>query len=519
MNLKRIGIGSLIIILSITLFISGCSPGNQTNEQAEGSAESSKEGGTLVYARITDSTKLDPHFITDIPSSQFVYNKVFETLIDLDKDLNLQPLLATEWELINDTTWEFKLREDVFFQDGSPFNADVVKMNFERILTVSPHASDYQMIKEVEVIDDHTFQLKLEYPFAPILSLLASYKTSMISPKVLESLDEGEELQNPIGTGPFVFKSRTQGENFILNKNEDYWGERAKVDQFIFKIIPEDSTRIGMLETGEADIAEPIPVTEMDRIESHPDLEIFRGEAVSTQYLGFNVQKEPFNNVKVRQAISHAIEREAILKGVFKNVGNIVNTTMSPKVFGHNPNIKGYEYNINKAKELLKEAGYQDGFKTTLWVRDRKEDINLGEVIQSQLQGIGIEVEVKVLEFGAVEEAKANGEAEFFIETGVDVTGDGDYNQYRNFHSDSQGIGGNFFFYSNPKVDKLIEEARAESNEEKRKELYAKAQEIEMKEALLVPIRTTEVLGAKRKDVKGFWMSPIFNPRIEDAVR
>lgn len=176
------------------------------------------------------------------------------------------------------------------------------------------------------------------------------------------------------------------------------------------------------------------------------------------------------------------------------------------------------EFDPAKAKALLAEAGYPNGFKTTIWTGDRKERINTAEVIQSQLKGIGIEVEVKVLEYGAYLDAEDNGETDMFISGWGNATGDGDYNQYNLFHSRSLGKGGNTTFYVNAEVDKLIEEGRREEDQQKRKEIYPRALEIEMSEAPMVPIRNLENVAAVGKNVKGFWISPSGYMMINDIA-
>jgi peptide/nickel transport system substrate-binding protein len=248
-------------------------------------------------------------------------------------------------------------------------------------------------------------------------------------------------------------------------------------------------------------------VTEIERIESSDTLNLYRTEGLAVEYVGFNTQKEPFDNVKVRQAISMAIEREAIIKGVYNGVGTLANAAMSPQVFGHSENVKPYEYDPNSAKELLKEAGFEKGLELTLITSDRKERINMAEVIQSQLKGIGIKVNIQVLEYGAYIEAVDTGEQDMFIGGWGNATGDGDYNQYNLFHSASHGSPGNHFYYTNEKVDDLIEQARKEVNPEVRKKIYEEAMTIEMEEAVYIPIRNYEHLAVYNNEVKDFWLS------------
>ncbi len=508
-------------VLAAGLLVTGCSTGK---EQAVASkpagTEKQSAPKTLMIARQSDANNLDPHFISSINAASVVQQKVYEGLIQRTESMEFKPMLATEWKQKDDVTWEFKLRQDVKFHDGTPFTAEAVKATIGRVLDEkvgSPRATLFKMIKEVKVIDDYTVEFKLEYPYSPLLSILANHEGSIISPTAIEQY--GKDLsKHPVGTGPFVFESWTPGQEIVLKKNENYWGQKVKVDKVVFKVVPEDTTRIAMVETGEAHIAEPLPVTEIDRVKNSAQIDLYRSEGLGTEFVGFHTKKKPFDDVRVRQAISYAIETDAIIKGVFNQVGTKANSAMSPKVLGYSDKLRGYAFDPNKAKALLGEAGYPNGFKTTIWTGDRKERINTAEVIQSQLKGIGIDVEVKVLEYGAYLDAEDNGETDMFISGWGNATGDGDYNQYNLFHSKSLGKGGNTTFYVNAEVDGLIEEGRREQDPEKRKEIYARALEIEESEAPMVPIRNLENVAAVGKNVKGFWISPSGYMMINDIT-
>lgn len=511
--MKKIRIFNAIFAISLVFsaVLTGCSSSSVSNEEKKETAETTpKEGGILTIARLADAENLDPQFMSTINAASVTQHKIYEGLVQRDKNSEIKPMLATEWKQVDDLTWEFNLRQGVTFHDGTPFTAEAVKKTFDRILdkeVASPRANLFEKVKEIKIINEHTVQFILTEPFSPLLSILSNHEGSIFSPKAIEKY--GKQLsQHPVGTGPFTFQTWTPGQEIILVKNEAYWGEKPKVDKVVFKVIPEDATRIAMVETGEAHIAEPVPVTEVERVQSSSVMSLYRSEAFGTEFIGFNTKKKPFDDVRVRQAISHAIETDAIIKGVFNGVGTKSNSTMGPKVLGYNPDLKGYEYDINKAKALLSEAGYPNGFKTTILTNDLKERMNLAEVVQSQLKGIGIDVEVKVLEFGTFFATAAKGETDLFITSWRNATGDGDYNQYNQFHSKSQGSAGNYFFYKNPEVDKLIEEGRKEKDLSQREKIYAQIQAIEMKETPFVPIRNLENIAAVSKNVKGVWMSP-----------
>ncbi|ASN06213.1 glutathione ABC transporter substrate-binding protein [Virgibacillus necropolis] len=512
---------TLIILLLTIMILQACSTSGGAEEtDKKDTKEGNTGGGTLKIAIQADATNLDPHFITNIPSANIIYQKVYETLVAFNKDMEIVPKLAKEWKQIDENTWEFKLNEGITFHDGAPFNAEAVKATFDRLLdpaTESPQRDKLSMIEEVKVIDETTVQLLLNAPYAPLLSILASNEGSIISPKVISENPESLAA-HPVGTGPFTFESWNSGQDITLVKNEDYWGEKPNIDKVVFQVVPESATRLAMIETGEAHITDQVPVSEIERINNSDTLNLYRTDGLAVEYVGFNTQNAPLDNVKLRQAISHAIERSAIIDGIYNNIGTLANSAMSPKVFGYSENIEPYEYNINKAKELMKEAGFEDGVSLTLITSDRKERVSMAEVIKSQLKGIGVDIEIQVLEYGAYISAVDSGDHDMFIGGWGNATGDGDYNQYNLFHSDSHGPPGNHFYYTNEKVDQLIEAARRETSPDKRKELYEKAMQIEMEEAVYIPIRNYEHLAVYNNNVENFWLSAASYLMINDAT-
>lgn len=523
MKFKKSWLMLLFSALMAVLLI-GCAEEPNTsqdpgNDQA-GEDDAGNEGGELIISVLSDATQLDPHKGTDIPSANVYHGKIYEGLVKQDKDMKVQPALAEDWKQIDDLTWEFYLREGVTFHDGAPFNAEAVKKNFERILDddiASPRKKLFAMIEEMTVVDEHTIQFKTSYPFAPLLSNLAHYSGGIISPKAID--EHGTELgQHPSGTGPFKFENWIPGQEIELVKNENYWGDEPKVDSVVFQVIPEDATRVSLVETGDSHVADPVPVTEIARVESSPNMDLVRSPALGIDYIGFNLNKEPFDNKLVRQAINYAIDTDIILEGVYNNVGTKAEGPMGPGVWGYSENVEGYGYDLDKAKELLKEAGYENGFKTSIWTNDNKERIDVAEVVASQLKGIGIDVEIKVMEWGSYLEATANGEHDMFILGWSNMTGDADYNQYFLFHSEAHGTVGNRTFYTNETVDELINKGRQESDPEKRLQYYEEAQKIEVDDAPMIFLRNDENIAAVGKNVKGFWIHPSGIYMIDDVT-
>ena len=492
----------------------GTDPGEETGTDTEGA-----QGGDLVIGQLSDAVSLDPHGSNDTPSSNVAYN-IYEALLIQDENMELQPGLATEWERVDDLTWQFTLREDVTFHDGSEFNADVVQANFERILDediASPRAFLYEMVEEINVVDDYTVEFVTEYPFSPLPAHIAHSGGGMMSAEVIaedyEAIENGSEPgsvinENPVGTGPFVFESWTPGDEIVLNRNDDYWGDAPALDSITFRVVPEGSTRLADLETGAIHISDPLSPSDVSRVEGTDGMSVNSQPSVSLSYIGFNAQKEPFDNPLVRQAISKAIDKDTIINGIYDGVGIPAESPLAPDVFGHDENISGLEYNVEEARELLAEAGYEDGFSTTLWTNDNQDRIDTATAVQAQLEEIGIDVEIEIVEWGAYLEDTAAGEHDMFILGWTTVTGDADYGLHPLFHSDNFGEAGNRTFFATDELDSVLEEARQSSDEDERLDLYSRAQEILVDEAPMIYIHHPEFLLAVSDDVEGLWQHP-----------
>ncbi|MFD2629272.1 glutathione ABC transporter substrate-binding protein [Oceanobacillus kapialis] len=511
------------LVLFLSLILAACAGDGEVEEDTGGSGDSAEGGegdagsggGDLTIAIGSDIVSLSAHGANDIPSGN-VQDNIYETLTKLDENQEVQPGLATEWEQVDDTTWEFTLQEGVTFHDGAEFNAEAVKANFDRLVDediASPRAFLFEAVDSVEVVDDYTLRINLSYPYAPLLANLAHSGAAIMSPDVITEdyaqLEEGGDVdayinQNPAGTGPFKFESWNPGAEVVLTKNEDYWGEPAKLNSVTFKVVSEQSARIAELETGASDVADNIGPNNISRVENADGLSLLQEPSVSLSYVGFNAQKEPFDDVRVRQAISMAINKEALIDGVYNGVGIPAIGPLAPPVFGYDESVEGLEYNVEEAKSLLAEAGYEDGFETTIWTNDNEQRVDTAVAIQEQLSEIGIDVQIEELEWGAYLERTANGEHDMFILGWSNATSDADYGMYPLFHSSQVGSPGNRSFLENEELDAVLEEARQETDPAARQELYTEAQEMLVELAPMVYIHHQEYILGVDDSVKDF---------------
>ena len=470
---------AVVVIASIMLvFGMAAFGGGQAEEVDPADVEQN-----LVVAQLSDAVSLDPHGSNDSPSSN-VRTQIYDTLVYFDEEMELQAGLATDWEAVDETTWRFTLREGVTFHDGEPFNAEAVQASLERVSDEefgSERYFLYDMITEVNVVDEYTVDVVTEYPFAPILSHLAHDGGGMISPAAVE--EAGYDEVEPIGTGPFMLESWEPGDELVLVRNDNYWGDPVNLDSITFQVVPEESTRLALVETGDAHVAQFEQPANQARVEGAQGMDLMLYDSLSLDYIGMNTEREPYDDILVRQAISMAIDRETMVDGILEGAGIPAIGPLSPLVFGFSDDVDTLEYDPDGARELLAEAGYEDGFETTLWTNDNARRMEIAEIVQNDLADIGIDVQIEVLEWGAYLDETAEGNHDMFILGWVTVTGDADYGLYALFHSDNHGAVGNRSFYSNDEVDALLDEGRLEPDMEERRRIYAEVQNALVPEA------------------------------------
>ena len=303
-------------------------------------------GGDLIIAELSDAQSLDPHGSNDVSSSN-VQSNIYETLVNRDADGNLVPGLAESWTQVDELTWEFKLKQGVTFHDGEAFNATAVKTSFDRVLdakVASPRAFLYEMVTEVKVVDEATVQFVTEYPFSPLPAHLTHNGGGIISPKAIDAdyaamtgdVKAGSVIgTNPVGTGPFVFDSWTPDSELKLVKNENYWGTPANIDSVTFKVVPESATRVAEIQSGNAHIIGTVEPAQVANVNASGVATVDEALSSSLTYIGFNTQKEPFNNPLVRQAISKAIDRQTLVDSIYEGYGIPAIGPLSADIFGY----------------------------------------------------------------------------------------------------------------------------------------------------------------------------------------
>lgn len=428
----------------------------------------------------------------------------------MENDGNIVGNLAKEWAFSDDSTeLNVKIIEGVKFHNGEELKASDVKFTLDRDIA-SPHIGHIvEMIEEVEINGDYEVTIILKYPFGPLLSHLSHTATSIVSEKAVTDLGD-RYSQQPVGTGPFRLDRLVTGDRVELVRFEDYHGKAPLLRTITMRTVPENANRAIELETGGVDIAYAISPEDISRVDSNRDTVMIRDKNFSMAYIGFNTQKAPLDDVRVRQAISYAIDKSAIVQSVYQGTGAPANGPLADKVWASiGSELEPYEEDLTKARELMKEAGHEDGFKTTIWVNDgnvQRRDI--AEIVQNQLRRINIDCSVEIIEWASLLDRTSAGEHDIIILGWVTVTGDPDYGLYAPFHSAMHGAAGNRSFYTNKEVDDLLDAGRLATDPDEREKIYAEAQQIIRDDAVWIFLWQGEDLTGVRSNVRGFQHSP-----------
>jgi len=437
-----------------------------------------KDKDTLVIAQGVDVASLDSMGLVDAPSFNVRLN-IYDTLLQRDANLKIEPLLAESYRLIDDLTWEFKLRKGVKFHNGEDFNAAAVKFNLERLADPKnklPQTFLIGVLDRVEIIDDFTVRIITRKPF-PTLDARFCLFGGMIPPKYLQEKGPEYLATHPVGTGPYKFVKWVKDDELVLEAFDHYWRGTPKIKRVIFKPIPEATTRVASLQTGETDIIVNIPPHLMKLVEWKGRSFVSRVPSVRVIYMGFDTLKPgPVADKRVRRAIAHAINMDAIIKEVLGENGILLGSLLTKDHFGYDPTIKPYPYDPEKAKKLLAKAGYANGFDFVLHSpADRYlKDKEVAEAVIGYLRKVGINASVRFHEWGNYLKQIIMGhkaDPAYLLGWG-DTTYDADFTLY--LLRSGQAVSN----YSNPQLDALIDQGKVTMNKQKRQKIYSDALKI-----------------------------------------
>jgi len=440
----------------------------------------------VTIAVASNFTTLDPYDANDT-LSQAVAKSFYQGLFGFDKEMKLENVLAESYQASPDgLSYTIKLKTGVNFQDGTPFNAEAVKANLDRASNPDNHLKRYNLFKTIastEVVDANTVKITLKQPFSAFINTLASPAAAMISPDALKKY--GKDIGfHPVGTGPYEFVTWNQTDFVKVKKFAGYWkAGYPKLDSITWRPVVDNNTRSAMLQTGEANFAFPIPFEQAKLLEKNSKLDLVTSPSIMQRYISFNVTQKPFDNPKVREAINYAINREALAKVAFAGYATPATGIVPPSI-QYSQSYPAPEYNPAKARELLKEAGYPNGFTTALWSSHNHSTAQkVLQFTQQQLAQVGIKVELTAMDAGQraaqVEDKgqKESGVRMFY--TGWSAsTGEANWALTPLFATQSwPPTIFNTAFYSNPQVDKDLADALNTTDGEKKAALYKDAQD------------------------------------------
>jgi peptide/nickel transport system substrate-binding protein len=482
-----------------------------------GWAQTPMRGGTFVFGRGADSVGLDPAVITDGESFRVTRN-IYESLCEYQRDSTaVIPGLAERWETTPDgLTWKFALRRHVKFHDGTPFNAEAVVFNFERWM-FEPHpyhkgVFEYWksmfggfpgFVQSVKAIDEFTVEFVLEKPMAPFLANLAMPMFGIASPTAIKKHGD-DYFKNPMGTGAFRFREWRKDDRVVLERNPDYWGEKALFDRVIFRSIVDNSARLLELQAGSIDLMEFLNPDDIPTVKNDANLQLIVRPSMNVGYLWWNVEKEPFGKLDVRRAIAHAVNKRAIVEKLFGSIGIPAKNMLPPSLWGYNDAVLDYEYDPAKAREYLAKAGLPNGFKTKLWAMPNPrpympQPTKIAEAIQADLKAVGIDAEIITMDWATYLAKTRDGEQDMYMLGWTGDNGDPDNFLYWFFGQKETRSR-----YYNTKAAQLTGKAQAVFDQEERARLYRDAQIVLKEDTANMPIAHTTPPLAAKKTVKGY---------------
>lgn len=494
--MKKMKLRLLIGVITVMMLFTACG-GNQGAVTDAENAEESKDSFIFCCG---EPVVLDPQG-TDASAALSVIYNIYETLIRYDEvTKEFVPCAAEEWSISEDgMEYTFYLSKGNKFHNGNELKADDVKYTFDRAKD-SAYTTDYvACIKDVEVLDDYTVKINMKYAYSPMMNFIASQNLSIVNKEAVENA--GDQFgSNPVGSGPYKIAKWVEGEKMLLEAYEDYHLGVAAMKNVTLKFIEDQSTAVIALQNGEFDILNNAPPVDKKTIMDDEKLEYYETIMGGLDYLIINTEVKHLSDKKVRQAIASVINLESIVDVLTEGFGYVANDFVPTSSFGYNKNAKRYPIDIEKAKKLLADAGYPEGFTTNIMVNE-ENGYKVAQVIQANLKEIGIECDILMYEFGTFLELEANGGFELSFD-GMGFWGDADTGLYSLLHS-SKIDSTNRCRYNNPQVDKLLDEGRVEVSREKRLEIYTELSDVLHENLPMIPLDMCTMTIAANSNIKG----------------
>ncbi|WP_347488880.1 ABC transporter substrate-binding protein [Desulfoscipio sp. XC116] len=499
MKLTRTAIFFIVTLLLVTT-LTGCG-GNNAGKTGQAPEQ---------ILKVAIGTDINTWDIVQFPDgdARFVWSQIYETLVRLDEDLHLVPGLAESWDSADGgKTWTFHLKEGVKFHDGTDFDAQAVLFSYDKRGYVV-EAKTLQL-EGIEALDAHTVRFICAKPM-PLPTYLTHIAWPVVSPT---SIDASGNFTKPIGTGPFQLAQYNKGQEVILERNPNYWGEQQKLDQVIFKIIPDATTRMMALTSGDVDMSIKVPESEVSRLEKDPNLTVHKKTTTFTDFMQFNCTKAPFDDLHVRKAVAYAIDTEGIVKNILQGIGEAARgRPYAPVMMYSSPDLPLYSQDLEQAKKLLAEAGWQDSNNDGVVEKDGQpltidlvltpswgsRQQKIAEACQAQLAQAGFNARVNQLEGAAAEQAEREGNFDIIMRTGFFVWGP--YPHHVKIHHSKNYKS----HYSNPEYDALVNKGESEIDEQVKQQTYTAIQKMILEELPAFYLVHEQKIIATRNTVQGY---------------
>ncbi len=497
---KNITVSAIFILLSIVLLISS---------QTVLADQDPKRGGWLKVATDSTAVGLDPHLVLAFSSYTFLENS-YETLVRYNKTMDIEPCLATSWEQPDDLTYVFHLRKGVKFHDDTDFTAEDVKFTFERLIdpnSKAPRGTSFKSIRKIETPDKYTVKIHMSKPMPQFMNTIASaWYAAIVSKAAVEKY--GSLQSDVVGTGPFKLKKYEHGVKGIYERFDQYWDKGLPyIDGYDFIVIKDETSRVAALRKGSVDVGWIKPAQLADLLAKEKSLRIVAGPPVRQSFLFMKLDKFPFNNLKLRQAVASALNRQEIIDTVLMGRGSLtacIPPAAVPYVLPDNEilGLPFYKQDLELSKKLLKEAGYPDGFEFTCITSPHSPDyVPATEIIQYQLAKVGIKMKIAQKDWGITIKTWRSGDFTSMFFAGIWFPDPEGY-VYNFYYSKSKA---NFFGINDKKLDELFEAQHVESNQEKRVELWRKIQRYMAQTVpVVMPYASTARYEVVNKKVKNY---------------
>lgn len=496
------------LVLAAALMLTACGGQGENGEKSDAQPQDMSNRTDVIIAQAGEPPSMDPHNCYASLAMR-IYMHMFEGLLKQNEKGELQPALAKSYEISDDgLVYTFHLRQDVKFQNGDPMTAKDVKFSFDRACASSFCAEATGPIDSTDVVDDYTVNVNMKYPYEAQLPFFATTYLSVINENVVNEKGNDFAIDPGLaGTGAYQFQEWNKGSSVTLVRNENYYGEKPAIETLVYKNISEASAGDIAVESGNVDVYLHPSTVDIPMLKENGKVAVYEQDSFYIEYVGFNMQKAPFDQREVREAIAMCFDKATIPAVAVDDIGgSLANSFVGPLEFGYNAELKNYPYDIEKAKSLLAEAGYPDGFSCTISTVDgpRKKS---AEALQAALKTIGIEAQIEVLESGAFLDAAAKGNVEIYTTGMTTLAADADPILYTCFSADTIGVT-NYSNYDNPEMDKLLMESRMERDSAKRADMLHEVQQMIYEDIPAVPLYFSRTINIANPALKGLVVEP-----------